>query len=65
MCFLIKKALGFGHSHILRDVQPRAILTCNLCYTFILYAKGLIVNHLLLICIILSQLVYCIVHVVY
>ena len=23
----IKKALGFGHSHMLRDVQPRALLT--------------------------------------
>ena len=35
---LNKKALGFGHSHILRDVQPRALLTCNFCYAIILYA---------------------------
>lgn len=41
---LNKKALGFGRSHILRDVQPRALLTCNLCYAIILYALPWNVN---------------------
>lgn len=39
-----KKASGFGPSHILRDVQPEAILTCNCRYTFIIYAKYIVVS---------------------